>query len=87
MSGKPLTEQVSMWGKRLCTQIIGRLLWDLKQLETLSTSEYFGLSSLFKGHQQSKASLLRGLDSLLAFMNEPSSTSDLVSYKYVSYST
>ncbi|KND88047.1 hypothetical protein TOPH_07272 [Tolypocladium ophioglossoides CBS 100239] len=80
MSGKPLTEQVSMWGKRLCAQIIGRLLWDLKQLETLSTSEYFGLSSLFKGHQQSKAALLRGLDSLLVFVNEPCSTSDLVSY-------
>ncbi|PNY27005.1 Uncharacterized protein TCAP_03065 [Tolypocladium capitatum] len=80
MSGKPLTEQVSMWGKRLCAQMIGRLLWDLKQLETLSTPEHLGLSSLFKGHQQSKDSLLRGLDSLLGCMNEPSSTSDLVSY-------
>ena len=76
-----------MWGKRLCAQIIGRLLWDLKQLESLSTTEFFGLASLFKGHQQSKASLLRGLDSLLVSMNEPSSASDLVSYKYVSRST
>jgi len=83
ISGRPLTEHVSMWGKRLCAQIIGRLLWDLKQLETLSTPEYCGLPSLFKSHQQSKVSLLRGLDSLLSLMTEPASTSDLVSYKYV----
>ncbi|UNI24317.1 hypothetical protein JDV02_010074 [Purpureocillium takamizusanense] len=80
ISGRPLVEHVSMWGKRLCAQIIGRLLWDLKQLEKLSTPEYCGLPSLFKSHQQSKVSLLRGLDSLLTLMTEPASTSDLISY-------
>ena len=82
-SGKPLDEHVSTWGRRLCGQIIGRLLWDLKQLETVSTAEYFDLPSLFKAHQHSKVSLLRGLDHLLHSMEQPRSTADLVSYKYV----
>lgn len=82
MAGKLLGGHVSMWGRRLCGQVIGRLLWDLKQLEALSTTEYFGLPSLFKAHQHSKSSLLRGLDSLLESMEQPCSTSDLVSYKY-----
>lgn len=68
-----------MWGKRLCAQIIGRLLWNLKQLETLSEPESPGLSGLFRGHQQPTVSLLRGLDTLLVYMNEPSSVSGLVS--------
>ncbi|KID69964.1 Transcription factor, fungi, partial [Metarhizium hybridum] len=86
MAGKPVDEHVSMWGRRLCGQVIGRLLWDLKQLEALSTTDYFDLPSLFKAHQHSKTSLLRGLDSLLESMEQPCSTSDLVSYKYDSSS-
>lgn len=82
MTGQPLGDHVSMWGRRLCGQVIGRLLWDLKQLEALSTTDYFDLPSLFKAHQHSKTSLLRGLDSLLESMEQPCSTSDLVSYKY-----
>lgn len=82
MAGRAPAEHASMWAKRLCTQVIGRLLWDLKQLETLSKAEYCGLPSLFGSHQQSKTSLLRGLDSLLGLMRDPVSTSDLVSYKY-----
>ncbi|EFY93174.1 C2H2 type zinc finger domain containing protein [Metarhizium acridum CQMa 102] len=86
MAGKPVDEHVSMWGRRLCGQVIGRLLWDLKQLEALSTTDYFDLPSLFKAHQHSKTALLRGLDSLLESMEQPCSTSDLVSYKYDSSS-
>lgn len=85
MSGKAPPDHVSTWGKRLCTQAIGRLLWDLKQLETLSTSSFFGLQCLSTGHQQSKASLLSGLDHLLGSMSCPVSTSDLVSYNISSF--
>lgn len=83
VSGKSPPEYTSSWGRRLCTQIIGRLLWDLKQLETLSTSSFFGLQSLSTSHQQSKTSLLRGLDNLLQTICRPISTMDLVSFKYV----
>jgi hypothetical protein len=83
MCGKTPPEYTSSWGRRLCTQIIGRLLWDLKQLETLSSSSFFGLQSLSTSHQQSKASLLKGLDNLLMTLCHPISASDLVSYKYV----
>ncbi|KAH7022417.1 fungal-specific transcription factor domain-containing protein [Ilyonectria destructans] len=80
IAGTPIPGHLSAWGKRLCSQVIGRLLWDLKQLELVSTTEYFGLSSLSTGQKQSKASLLQALDCLLETMNHPASTGDLVSY-------
>ncbi|KAI5457184.1 hypothetical protein BGZ63DRAFT_366069, partial [Mariannaea sp. PMI_226] len=80
IAGSPIPENISTWGKRLSGQVIGRLLWDLKQLELVSTTEYFGLSSLSTGQRQSKSSLLAALDRLLETMNNYASTADLVSY-------
>ncbi|KEZ44922.1 hypothetical protein SAPIO_CDS2284 [Scedosporium apiospermum] len=80
IAGKPPPRHVSVWGKRLCGQAVGRLLWDLKQLEAIATNECFGVPSLFTSHQQSKLSLLRGLDCMAESMNHPISTADLVSY-------
>lgn len=80
IAGTPILENISTWGKRLCGQVIGRLLWDLKQLELVSTTEYFGLSSLSTGQKQSKESLLEALNRLLETMNNPIYTADLVSY-------
>ncbi|KJR87258.1 uncharacterized protein SPSK_01400 [Sporothrix schenckii 1099-18] len=76
--------QVSFWGKRLCAQVIGRLLWDLKQLETLSTSEYFGMPSLSTAHAANKVRLLRSLDNLLVSMDQPATVADLISYNIAS---
>ncbi|KAH8894432.1 hypothetical protein GQ53DRAFT_683063 [Thozetella sp. PMI_491] len=84
LSGRPVPTHVSYWGKRLCAQVIGRLLWDLKQLEILSTPEYFGLPTLSSAQQKNKASLLHALDSLLASMDQPASTADLISYNIAS---
>lgn len=81
LSGTPVPPHISSWGKRLCAQVIGRLLWDLKQLEILSTPEHFGLPTLFSAQQENRASLLHALDSLLASMDQPTSTADLISYK------
>jgi hypothetical protein len=81
LSNNPVPEHTSSWGKRLCGQIIGRMLWDLKQLEILSMRHYFGLPSLSAAQQQPKASLLRALDNLLKSLDRPISTSDLISYK------
>lgn len=81
VNGTHMSEHISSWSKRLCGQVLGRLLWDLRQIEILSKSDFFCLPSLSSGQQQSKASLLRGLDYLLTTLNNPTSTSDLVSYK------
>jgi Fungal specific transcription factor domain len=81
LASKPVPEQVSSWGKRLCAQVIGRLLWDLKQLEIISLRHCLGLASLSSAQQQPKASLLLALDNLLKSMDNPISTIDLISYK------
>ncbi|KIW02577.1 uncharacterized protein PV09_06028 [Verruconis gallopava] len=84
LANKPVPEHTSCWGKRLCAQIIGRMLWDLKQLEILSARDYFGLASLSAVQQQPKASLLRALDNLVNSMDHPTSTSGLISYNIAS---
>lgn len=83
LAGKPIPEHISSWGKRLCAQVIGRLLWDLKQLEIISMRDCFGLPSLSAAQQRPKASLLLALDNLLESINKPISTIDLISYKQV----
>lgn len=75
------SQGVSFWGKRLCAQVIGRLLWDLKQLETLATSQYFGMPSLSTAQTANKVRLLRALDDLLVSMDQPTTVADLISYK------
>jgi hypothetical protein len=81
LAGKPLPEYTSFWAKRLCSQIIGRLLWDLKQLEIISMRDCFGLASLSTAQRHPKASLLVALDNMLESMDSPISTADLISYK------
>lgn len=75
-------DHVSVWGKRISSQVIGRLLWDMKQLEVISAREYFGLPSLFKAQQHSKQPLLGGLDCLLESMTGRLTKPQLMSYKY-----
>ncbi|KAB5518913.1 fungal-specific transcription factor domain-containing protein [Coniochaeta sp. 2T2.1] len=81
LAGRELPSVLGFWAKRLCSQFIGRLLWDLKQLEVMAMPKYCGLGSLISAHRDSKASLLKGLNSLVEALSAPSSTSDLISYK------
>lgn len=70
------------WAKRLCAQVVGRLLWDLKQLEIVTMPEHLGLlSSLQSAQQKSKQELLDTLRNLFALTASPSSTSELITYK------
>ncbi|KAJ5585777.1 hypothetical protein N7450_005564 [Penicillium hetheringtonii] len=66
MAGRPIPSDTSLssWAKRLCGQIIGRLLWDLKQLDTLSLSGWLGLTPLQSAQNQAKMSLLKSFDNL-----------------------
>lgn len=70
------------WAKQLCAQVVGRLLWDLKQLEVVTVPQHLGLlSSLPDAHRQSKEEMLGLMRSLFGLTTSPSSTSDLVTHK------
>jgi hypothetical protein len=86
MAGRPISSDISLssWAKRLCGQIIGRLLWDLKQLDTLSLSGWLGLPQLQSVPNQAKISLLQSFDNLTLSINCPLSTKELIDYKYIS---
>ncbi|KAG9239998.1 fungal-specific transcription factor domain-containing protein [Calycina marina] len=84
LATEPVPEHTSPWGKRLCAQIIGRMLWDLKQLEVISARDYFSLPSLSAAQQKPKKSLLLALDNLVKSMDRPASTSELISYNVAS---
>lgn len=81
MSGKPISMGLSSWGKRLCSQIIGRLLWDLKQLEVISFSEILRLPPLLAVQRQAKLALLQGFDNLARGVKQPGSVKELIDYK------
>lgn len=84
MTGRPIPSDISLssWAKRLCGQIIGRLLWDLKQLDTLSLSGWLGLPPLLSAQSQAKMSLLQSFDNLALSITRPVSTKELIDYKY-----
>jgi hypothetical protein len=81
LAGRELPSSLGFWAKRLCAQVIGRLLWDLWQIEVVAMPEYLGLGSIVAAHQDTKRSLLKGLNNLVESLSSPSSTSDLTSYK------
>ncbi|KEF51838.1 uncharacterized protein A1O9_12175 [Exophiala aquamarina CBS 119918] len=66
------------WSKRLCSQIIGRLLWDIKQMELVWIYDYLGLSSLRAAQKQTSASLLNALSHLARSMTRASTTPELI---------
>ncbi|KIW90480.1 uncharacterized protein Z519_09126 [Cladophialophora bantiana CBS 173.52] len=80
LAGKGIPEELPAWGKRLCAQSIGRLLWDIKQLDIMATTEYLKLPSLAAAQRQTKSTLLQGLNALCESMYALSSTADLIHY-------
>ncbi|KAF5562337.1 hypothetical protein FNAPI_3233 [Fusarium napiforme] len=84
LAGRELPTSLGSWAKRLCAQVIGRLLWDLWQIEVVAMPEYLGLGSIVAAHQDTKRSLLKGLNNLVESLSSPSSTSDLTSYNIAS---
>jgi hypothetical protein len=81
LAGQGVPDDLPAWGKRLCSQSIGRLLWDIKQLDIMATSTYLQLPALATAQRQTKSTLLRGLNSLCDSMHELSSTAELIHYK------
>ncbi|KAL1870651.1 hypothetical protein Plec18167_007415 [Paecilomyces lecythidis] len=79
-SGKPVQNDISSWGKRLCSQVIGRLLWDIKQLELTPISEALRLPSLVCVQQQAKSSLLQAFDGLSRSIKRPGTNKEVIDY-------
>ncbi|GAD92017.1 conserved hypothetical protein [Paecilomyces variotii No. 5] len=79
-SGKSVQNEISSWGKRLCSQVIGRLLWDIKQLELTSFSEALRLPSLIFVQQQAKSSLLQAFGGLSRSIKKPGTNKELIDY-------
>lgn len=69
ISGKMSPENLTSWGRRLCAQAIGRILWDFKELEESVLSEGssagndggLGLPMLSPGLKPAKEKLLKSL--------------------------
>ncbi|KAJ5223329.1 hypothetical protein N7468_007871 [Penicillium chermesinum] len=82
MSGsKALPSGLSSWGKRLCCQVIGRLLWDLKQLEVISLTRVLRQPSLSLVQEQAKNGLLKGFDNISNEIKLPTSPVEVIDYK------
>lgn len=84
LAGETIAGELPAWSKRLCAQTIGRLLWDLKQLDILSTAEHFRLPTMAAAQRQTKTVLLRGLAAICESMHSLSSTAELIHYNITS---
>lgn len=78
---KSTLSTVPPWSRRLCAQAIGRMLWDLKEIEHASSPHVLGLTSLATTHQESKAALLSSLTDLHDSQSNPTCTADIVNMK------
>lgn len=81
LAGKEIDFTLGSWAKRLGAQVLGRLLWDMKELEVVAMPNRLGLHSLLNPYQESKRSILNALDSLRKLTATPSSTPDLITYR------
>ncbi|RMJ19362.1 hypothetical protein CDV36_001032 [Fusarium kuroshium] len=84
LAGEQTPSFLGSWAKRLCSQVMGRLLWDLWQLEVVAMPEYCGLGSIISAHRDTKKSLLKSLNNIVDALAAPSTTSDLISYNIAS---
>ncbi|KAJ9641667.1 hypothetical protein H2204_002729 [Knufia peltigerae] len=80
LAGKEVPLDLPAWSKRLCAQYIGRLLWDLKQLDIMATNEYLKLPSMSAAQQHTKSMLLHGLNTICESMYSPATTAELIHY-------
>lgn len=78
---KSVLEAAPAWAKRICSQAIGRLLWDLQEVEDASTPNVLGLPSLTVAHESTKSTLLKSLSNLHDSLVHPTCISDIVNMK------
>lgn len=84
LSGLPPPPDLPFWSQRLCTQVIGRQLWDIRQAEKASMADCFMLPSLRKAQVETKQHLLAGLQILTECTSSPTDTVGLVNSNIIS---
>jgi hypothetical protein len=78
---KTVSESVPAWAKRICTLVLSRLLWDLRELEDASTPDVLGLPSLADSHKATRENLLASLMALSNSLSRPTCTYDVINMK------
>jgi hypothetical protein len=78
---------IPVWGRRLCSLAISRILWDLKEMKAASAPNMFGITSLAAGYKTSSESMLQSLDALNESLSSPTSTAEVVNLNVTCLST
>jgi hypothetical protein len=81
LAGKTGLKSVPAWGKRICAHVIGRMLWDLREIEDTASPDGLGLPSLAASHENTKVILLKSLERVHDSLSQPISTSDIINMK------
>ena len=81
IAGKPEVKSIPSWGRRLCLMILGRYLWDLRELEEAASTRVLGLPSLASAHQSTRSNLLHAMSTFNDSLSNPTSTAEVVNMK------
>lgn len=81
LAHKPIANSNPAWAKRLCAQAVGRLLWDLKEIEDASQPNILGLPSLAQSQKATRQRLLESLTLLHDSLSKPTSTAEVINMK------
>ena len=71
------------WALRICAVAVGRVLYDLKEMQDASAPRILGMPSMAQAYHETRQTLLAGLESLAASLGKPTCTADVVNMKYV----
>lgn len=72
---------LSLFAKKLCAQVIGRLIWDFKKMYTFPEPSLLGSDFFMDAQNRTKTKLLRGLDELRKSLSNPLSINGVIHHK------
>jgi hypothetical protein len=81
LAGQSPPNDLPPWSRRLCAQMIGRQLWDIKRSQSDSISTVLSTTALFEAQSETKAHLLNGLDLLAQSLSVPLNTLEMINSK------
>lgn len=81
MTHKTVPSMLPAWAKRICALVISRLLWDLREIEDISSSKILGLPYLVDAHKATRENLLASLSAVNYSLSQPTCTNDVVNMK------
>jgi hypothetical protein len=69
------------WSRRLCAQVIGRQLWDIKRSQSDTICTVLSLTTLLEAQSEVKVHLLGGLELLAQSLAVPLNTLEMINSK------